>query len=105
MRPAAHKKASASRRNIRCLCPRRTDSRRRSPRPRSASKSQSSTPADVQELKRRLVLFAGLADETMTRVGKFARKTEKRSSASMYRHLIYGPIFRAATREESDKMV
>jgi hypothetical protein len=42
-----------------------------------ANPTNDTTP-DVQESKRRLILFAGLADETLTRVREIARRLEQR---------------------------
>jgi hypothetical protein len=41
-----------------------------------ANPTNDTTP-DVQETKRRLILFAGLADETLTQAREFARRIEQ----------------------------
>jgi hypothetical protein len=44
----------------------------------SRTSSTNDTALDGQETKRRLILFAGLASETLTRARSMARRTEKR---------------------------
>jgi hypothetical protein len=43
-----------------------------------STKPTNDSPSDAQESKRQLILFAGLADEILTRMSECARRTEQR---------------------------